>query len=149
MAWCFSYVQGQLEHSCSPYPAPAAVYVSAAFSLIDLVQRHLTTLSVSITMQTSWRNANWQGKPTYSDKYHPSATLFTTNPIWPDLGWKLGRRGGKPELVVMLNTTPNGSIGNRIPDRSDYSLEVAKCFVVVPSMSHAKARASSRPLTAT
>jgi hypothetical protein len=31
-------------------------------------------------------NENWQGKPKYSEKTCPSATLSTTNPIWPDLG---------------------------------------------------------------
>jgi hypothetical protein len=41
-------------------------------------------------------NANWQGKPKYCEKTCPSATLSTTNPIWPDLGWYPGRRGGKP-----------------------------------------------------
>jgi hypothetical protein len=37
-------------------------------------------------------NENWQGKPKYSKKTYPSATLFTTNPTWPDPG----RRSGKP-----------------------------------------------------
>jgi hypothetical protein len=41
-------------------------------------------------------NENWQGKPKYSKKTCSSATLFTTNPTWPDLGWNPGRRGGKP-----------------------------------------------------
>jgi hypothetical protein len=40
-------------------------------------------------------NENWHGKPKYSEKTCPSATLFTTNPTWPDLGSNLGRRGGK------------------------------------------------------
>jgi hypothetical protein len=41
-------------------------------------------------------NENWQGKPKFSEKTCPSATLSATNPIWPDLGSNLGRRGGKP-----------------------------------------------------
>jgi hypothetical protein len=41
-------------------------------------------------------NENWKGKPKYSEKTCPSATLFTTNPTWPDLGSNPGRRGGKP-----------------------------------------------------
>jgi hypothetical protein len=41
-------------------------------------------------------NENWQGKPKYSEKAYPSATLSTTNPTWPDLGSNPGRRGGKP-----------------------------------------------------
>jgi hypothetical protein len=31
-------------------------------------------------------NENWQGKPKYSDRTCHSATLSTTNPIWPELG---------------------------------------------------------------
>jgi hypothetical protein len=44
---------------------------------------------------SSWRNEDWQGKPKYSEKTCPSATLSTTNPTWPDLGSNPGRRGGK------------------------------------------------------
>jgi hypothetical protein len=33
-----------------------------------------------------------KGKPKYSEKTCPSATLSTPNPTWPDPG----RRGGKP-----------------------------------------------------
>jgi hypothetical protein len=43
-----------------------------------------------------WWNENWQGKPKYSEKTCPSATLSTTNPTRPDLGSNAGRRGGKP-----------------------------------------------------
>jgi hypothetical protein len=43
-----------------------------------------------------WRNANWQGKPKYSEKTCPSATLSTTNTTWPDPGSNPGRHGGKP-----------------------------------------------------
>jgi hypothetical protein len=45
---------------------------------------------------SSWWNEDWQGKPKYSEKTCPSATLSTTNPTWPDLGSNLGRHGGKP-----------------------------------------------------
>jgi hypothetical protein len=38
----------------------------------------------------------WQGKPKYSEKTYPGATLSTTNPTWPDLGLNPGRRDGKP-----------------------------------------------------
>jgi hypothetical protein len=41
-------------------------------------------------------NEDWQGKPKYSEKTCPSATLSTTNPTWPDPGLNPGRRGGKP-----------------------------------------------------
>jgi hypothetical protein len=43
-----------------------------------------------------WRilwNEDWQGKPKYSEKTCPSATLsITTNPTWPDPGSNSGRR---------------------------------------------------------
>jgi hypothetical protein len=42
-----------------------------------------------------WWN-EWQGKPKYSEKSCPGATLSTTNPTWPDPGLNAGRRGGKP-----------------------------------------------------
>jgi hypothetical protein len=42
-----------------------------------------------------WWNEDWQGKPKYSEKTCPSATLSTTNPTClPDAN--PGRRGGKP-----------------------------------------------------
>jgi hypothetical protein len=43
-----------------------------------------------------WWNEDWQGKPKYSEKTCPSATLSTTNPTWPDPGLNPGRRGEKP-----------------------------------------------------
>jgi hypothetical protein len=43
----------------------------------------------------TWWN-EWQGKPKYSEKTCPDATLSTTNPTWPDPGLKPRRRGGKP-----------------------------------------------------
>jgi hypothetical protein len=42
-----------------------------------------------------WWN-EWQGKPKYSEKTCPSATLSTTNTTWPDPGLIPGRRSGKP-----------------------------------------------------
>jgi hypothetical protein len=36
------------------------------------------------------------GELKYSEIICPSATLSTTNPIWPEPGWDRGRRGGKP-----------------------------------------------------
>jgi hypothetical protein len=45
---------------------------------------------------SSWWNEGWQGKPKYSEKTCPSATLSTTNPTWPGLGSNPGRRGGNP-----------------------------------------------------
>jgi hypothetical protein len=43
-----------------------------------------------------WWNEDWQGKPKYSEKTCPSATLSTTNLTWPDPDLNPGRRGGKP-----------------------------------------------------
>jgi hypothetical protein len=42
-----------------------------------------------------WWNER-QGKPKYSEKTCPDATLSTTNPTWPDAGLNPSRRGGKP-----------------------------------------------------
>jgi hypothetical protein len=53
-------------------------------------------------MWSSRRNENWQGKPKYSEKTYPSATLFTINPTWPDLGLNPGRRSGKPESTPWI-----------------------------------------------
>jgi hypothetical protein len=44
----------------------------------------------------NWWNEDWQGKPKYSEKTYPSASLSTTNPTWPDPGSNPGRRSGKP-----------------------------------------------------
>jgi hypothetical protein len=41
-------------------------------------------------------NEDRQGKPKYSEKTCPSATLSTTNPTWLDPSSSPGRRGGKP-----------------------------------------------------
>jgi hypothetical protein len=43
-----------------------------------------------------WWNEDWQGKPKYSEKTCPSATLSTTNPTWLDPGSNPGRRDRKP-----------------------------------------------------
>jgi hypothetical protein len=45
---------------------------------------------------SNWWNEDWQGKPKYSEKTCPSATLSTTNPTWPYPCSNTGRRGGKP-----------------------------------------------------
>jgi hypothetical protein len=47
-------------------------------------------------MCSSRWNENWHGKPKYSKKAYPGATLSTTNPTWRGLGSNPGRRGGKP-----------------------------------------------------
>jgi hypothetical protein len=48
-----------------------------------------------------WWN-EWQGKPKYSEKTFPDATLSTTNSTWPDPELNPGRRGGKPANWLSL-----------------------------------------------
>jgi hypothetical protein len=48
---------------------------------------------------SNWWNEDWQGKPKYSEKTCPCATLSTTNPTWPDPCANTGRRGGKPATI--------------------------------------------------
>jgi hypothetical protein len=43
-----------------------------------------------------WCSEDWQGKPKYSEKTCPSATLSTTNPTCQNPGSNPGFRGGKP-----------------------------------------------------
>jgi hypothetical protein len=47
-------------------------------------------------MWSSRWNEKWWKKQKYSEKTCPNATLSTTNPTWPDLGWNPGRRDRKP-----------------------------------------------------
>jgi hypothetical protein len=49
-----------------------------------------------VIVEKNWWTKDWQGKPKYSEKSCPSATLSTTNPTWLDPGLNSGRRGGKP-----------------------------------------------------
>jgi hypothetical protein len=48
---------------------------------------------------SNWWNEDWQGKPKYSEKTYPSATLSTTNPTWPDPDSNPGRRGGTSKIL--------------------------------------------------
>jgi hypothetical protein len=66
----------------------------------------------------SWWNENWQGKPKYLENTFPSATLSTTNPTWPDLGWNPGRRGEKPATSRLSYGTAsvNSKSQRRSPD---------------------------------
>jgi hypothetical protein len=56
---------------------------------------------------SSWWNEHWQGKPKYSEKTCPSATLSTTNPAWPNLGSNLGRRGESQRLTAWAMARPD------------------------------------------
>jgi hypothetical protein len=42
------------------------------------------------------RCSDWQGKQKYLEKAWPNASSYTTNPTWPGLGSKPGRRCGSP-----------------------------------------------------
>jgi hypothetical protein len=44
----------------------------------------------------NWWNENWQGKPKYSEKTYPSATLSTTKSHMTDRSRTPNRSGGKP-----------------------------------------------------
>jgi hypothetical protein len=75
---------------------------------------------------SNWWNEDWQGKPKYSEKTCPSATLSTTNPTWPDLGSNPGRRGGKPatnrlSYGAAYSKLKMGSFQRRL-ERSGHSL---------------------------
>jgi hypothetical protein len=56
---------------------------------------------------SNWWDEDWQGKPKYSKKTCPSATLSTTYPTWPDPISKPGRRGGKPATYRLSYGTAN------------------------------------------
>jgi hypothetical protein len=51
-------------------------------------------------------NANWQGKPKYSEKICPSSTMSTKNPTWPLLGSNPGGPVGSRRLTVQITTRP-------------------------------------------
>jgi hypothetical protein len=50
----------------------------------------------------NWWNGNWQGKPKYSEKTCPRATLSATNPTRLDPGLNPGRRDGKPSTNLLI-----------------------------------------------
>jgi hypothetical protein len=54
-------------------------------------------------------NENWQGKPKYSEKPCPSATVSIINPTCLDLGSTVGCRGGKPVTNPLSYDTARSS----------------------------------------
>jgi hypothetical protein len=60
-----------------------------------------------------WWNENWQGKPKYSDKTCPSATLSTTNPTWLTGDRNRSAALGSRRLTAWAMARPN-SIGKSI-----------------------------------
>jgi hypothetical protein len=70
----------------------------------------------------SRQNENYPGKPKYSEITCPTPTLSTANPIWPDLGSKPGRRGGKPATNHLNMARP------RNLNRSSLSMKKLQTF---------------------
>jgi hypothetical protein len=64
-------------------------------------------------------NENWQGKPKYSEKTCPSATLSTTNPTWLDLGSNPGRRSDKPATNRLRYGTATNYLWGKKTDNSN------------------------------
>jgi hypothetical protein len=63
---------------------------------LSLLDTLATNRPIVPALDDRWEwNTNWQGKPKYPEEICPSATLSTTNSIWPDLWSKPGRRCGK------------------------------------------------------
>jgi hypothetical protein len=79
-------------------------------------------------------NEDWQGKPKYSEKTCPSASLSTTDPTWSDLGSNPGRRGGKP-ATNRLSYGPAWSHRNLLYQISTFSFfflgGISQCELVV------------------
>jgi hypothetical protein len=69
----------------------------------------------------NWWNEDWQGKPKYSEKTCPSATLSTINPTCLDPILNPGRRGGKPE-------TNRLSYSTKFPDARDFICPDEQCY---------------------
>jgi hypothetical protein len=65
-------------------------------------------------MWSSKWNENLQGKPKFLEKTCLSANLFITNPTWPGLGSKPGRRGGKPAINSLSYGTASVSLKFRV-----------------------------------
>jgi hypothetical protein len=66
-------------------------------------------LSAPVDIWRVWSsrwNENWQGKLKYSEETCPSATLFTTNPTWPDLGSNRASAVGSLRLTAWAMARP-------------------------------------------
>jgi hypothetical protein len=57
-----------------------------------------------------WWNDDLQGKPKYSEKTCPSATLSTTNPIWPDRTRTRAAAVGSQRLTAWAMARPSASM---------------------------------------
>jgi hypothetical protein len=69
-------------------------------------------------LRRNWWNKDWQGKPKYSEKTCPSATLSATNPTRLYLGLNPGRHGGKPatnRLRILIKLPKNNYTSASLP----------------------------------
>jgi hypothetical protein len=86
---------------------------------------------------SSWWNENWQGKPKYSEKSRPSATLFTTNPTWLDLGSNPGRgrltTWAMARLIYEYLHRVNSPLTPCSPTLSTYSLPRTSSSLSMPA----------------
>jgi hypothetical protein len=82
-----------------------------------------------------WRilwNEDWQGKPKYSEKTCPSATLSTANPTWPHPGLNPGRRGGMPATNRLSYGAANREVAFQAhdPDRIHSRAHDTELFIL-------------------
>jgi hypothetical protein len=90
------------------YKSPRFFLGGMGWDWVYLVRRPLTGLWYQTRWVWSSRwNENLQGKPKYSEKTCPSATLSTTNFTWINLGSNPGRRGRKPVTNSLSDGTAN------------------------------------------
>jgi hypothetical protein len=94
--WIISWTNSIHLPSCEPI-----FFIASGVGLSPLYCGHFWPIVPAPDDMWGWLwsnrwNEDWQGKPKYSEKTCPSATLSTTNPTWPDPGSNPGRRGVKP-----------------------------------------------------
>jgi hypothetical protein len=95
------------------YTTPPCCFRSLTWPVLFFNVSHRARLSPRGTAATVWPtvpapddrwwwvwsnrwNANWQGKPKYSEETCPSTTLSPPNPTWPDPGSNPNSWDGKP-----------------------------------------------------
>jgi hypothetical protein len=80
----------------------------------------------------TWCNKDWQGKPKYSERTCPSATLSTTNPTWSDSVANPGHRGGKPATNCLnygAATWRLQLVASLPPERLAFESQVMSCGI--------------------
>jgi hypothetical protein len=109
--WIETWIQERGMTATLLQRSARGIYLYGCFQIKKIVITEVgMRLSPLGTVTTIWSNvpapdgrwwvwssrwSAWQEKPKHSEKSSPSAALFTTNPIWPDLGSNPGRLGGK------------------------------------------------------